>query len=227
MSEDVRSRLFEPFFTTKSKRGGTGLGLATVYTIVQHCGGHIEVHSEPGAGSAFRIYIPLARDANHAQPPPLLATVAPPPPTAAVDIESVTAGRAARAASVLIVDDDDTTRRLMLRALKRAGYRVFAAEDAFVAQRLFDEHQGSLVLMVTDVQMPGMDGPQLAELLSTRDPNLKLMFVSGESPESLTRQGVIAEGRAFLRKPFSPRAFVERVATLIGASRAPAESLLS
>jgi eukaryotic-like serine/threonine-protein kinase len=210
MSEDVRARLFEPFFTTKSERGGTGLGLANVYTIVQHCGGHIEVISEPGAGSVFRIYMPLVKDTLSNQIPP-------PPPPAATTLERVRP-QARPASSVLVVDDDETVRRLMVRALKRAGYAVFGAEDAFVAQRLFDEHRDSLALTVTDMQMPGMDGSQLAAELLARDPTMKLLFVSGEQKEELLRQGLLTRDSLFLRKPFTPRVFIESVRALIGAS---------
>jgi eukaryotic-like serine/threonine-protein kinase len=209
MSEDVRARLFEPFFTTKSERGGTGLGLANVYTIVQHCGGHIEVISEPGAGSLFRIYIPLVREN-------LSLSISPPP--AAGSAERSTRAYARPANSVLVVDDDDTVRRLMVRALKRAGYTVFGAEDAFVAQRLFDEHRGALALTVTDMQMPGMDGSQLAAELLARDPSMKLLFVSGEQKEELLRQGLLTRDSLFLRKPFTPKVFVESVRALIGSS---------
>jgi CheY-like chemotaxis protein len=239
MSEEVRARLFEPFFTTKAKRGGTGLGLANVYTIVQHCGGHIEVNSEPGAGSVFRIYMPLARDPLVATLPsrttsePLLpaplssSTLALLPPlSAAAELESPLNGASGRSATVLVVDDDDATRRLMLRALKRAGYHALAAENAFVAQRLFDEHVGSLVLTITDVQMPGMDGPQLAELLSARLPAMKLLFVSGDNP--LSGHPMLDRPDTFLHKPFSPQVFLERVSMLIGSSeRGPAAHLAS
>jgi eukaryotic-like serine/threonine-protein kinase len=210
MSEDVRARLFEPFFTTKSERGGTGLGLANVYTIVQHCGGHIEVISEPGAGSLFRIYIPLVADT--------LTSQIPPPPPAAGSLEPFVRPRPRPASSVLVVDDDETVRRLMVRALKRAGYTVFGAEDAFVAQRLFDEHRESLALTVTDMQMPGMDGSQLAAELLEREPSMKLLFVSGEQKDELMRQGLLTHDSLFLRKPFTPRVFVDSVRALIGAS---------
>ncbi|HET8938142.1 MAG TPA: ATP-binding protein [Polyangiales bacterium] len=209
MSEDVRARLFEPFFTTKSERGGTGLGLANVYTIVQHCGGHIEVISEPGAGSLFRIYIPLVTDT--------LSAALPPPPAAGSQ-ERIVRPHPSVASSVLVVDDDDTVRRLMVRALKRAGYSVFGAEDAFVAQRLFDEHRESLALTVTDMQMPGMDGSQLAAELLARDPNMRVLFVSGEQKEELLRQGLLTRDSLFLRKPFTPKVFIESVHALIGAS---------
>jgi CheY-like chemotaxis protein len=216
MSEDVRARLFEPFFTTKSERGGTGLGLANVYTIVQHCGGHIEVISEPGAGSLFRIYMPLVNDA-HTHNGAMSAQI-PPPPPAAGSQEHLVRPQLRGANSVLVVDDDDVVRRLMVRALKRAGYTVFGAEDAFVAQRLFDEHRGSLALTVTDMQMPGMDGSQLAAELLTRDPEMKLLFVSGEQKEELLRQGLLSRDSLFLRKPFTPKVFVESVRSMIGSS---------
>jgi DNA-binding response OmpR family regulator len=122
------------------------------------------------------------------------------------------------ASSVLVVDDDETVRRLMMRALKRAGYSVFGAEDAFVAQRLFDEHRDSLALTVTDMQMPGMDGAQLAAELLERDPKMKLLFVSGEQKDELLRQGLLTRDSLFLRKPFTPRVFVESVRALIGSS---------
>jgi DNA-binding NtrC family response regulator len=128
---------------------------------------------------------------------------------------------------VLVVDDDDATRRLMLRTLKRAGYHALAAENAFVAQRLFAEHLGSLVLTVTDVQMPGMDGPQLAELLSARLPAMKLLFVSGDNQWSLSGHPMLERPDTFLHKPFSPQVFLERVSTLIGSSERAAVAHLA
>lgn len=214
MSEDVRARLFEPFFTTKSERGGTGLGLANVYSIVQHCGGQIEVVSEPGAGSTFRIYVPLVPEALPAQVPPPLETSEPLMRRVSSSTERC----------VLVVDDDEGTRRLMVRTLKRAGYRVFGAEDAFVAQRLFDEHRAALVLTVTDMQMPGMDGAELAAELRMREPAMKVLFVSGDHREELVRQGLIAAESAFVHKPFTPAAFVESVRVLIGDSVSEGEA---
>jgi signal transduction histidine kinase/CheY-like chemotaxis protein len=203
MSDEVRLRLFEPFFTTKS--GGTGLGLANVYAIVQQCMGQIEVTSELGLGSSFRICLPLAA------------------------AESLSAGEAGRRTddlgvddlddreTVLVVDDDDTVRRGITNTLKRAGYQVLTAHDAEEALRLVGEFDGLVDLTITDIHMPGMNGAQLAAVLHQRDPDIRFMHISGDARETLEKSGLLRQDSSFLRKPFEPDELLCQVEVLLKA----------
>jgi two-component system cell cycle sensor histidine kinase/response regulator CckA len=200
MSEQVRSRLFEPFFTTKSGQRGTGLGLANVYAIVQQCGGLIDVASELGQGSTFRIYLPRCESSSE-----------PTPATTRVMASHET---------VLVVDDDDMLRREVVKVLERAGYRVLSACDAEDALRVVDAHHGLLDLAVTDLRMPGRDGSELAISLLARDPTLKLLFVSGDGPDELQRKGLLTPHSAFLAKPFAPDALLRQIQSVLRATAA-------
>ena len=206
MNDEVRLRLFEPFFTTKS--GGTGLGLANVYAIVQRCMGHIDVTSELEAGSTFRICLPLVGEAMQ---PPLGVTPAH-ESAAAEDLGGET---------ILVVDDDDTLRRGLARSLKRAGYHVLAACDAEDALRAVEAYDGLIDLAISDIHMPGMNGSQLMAALLERDPDIKPLFISNDAAPDLVRTGLIPRDAMFLRKPFEEAAFLALVSALL--SRRPAQ----
>jgi signal transduction histidine kinase len=210
MTEEVRTRLFEPFFTTKS--GGTGLGLANVYAIVQQCSGEIEVASEPGAGSTFRIYLPRV-DAAYDTCLEGLSD----PKLPVVDEDDL------GAANVLVVDDDDMLRSMMVRTLEGAGYQVLHAADGLEALALVDGLDGLLDIAVTDLQMPEMDGVQLADALLARDPDVKLLFVSGDSPDEAFSQELRDRNGTFLAKPFNEIALIDTVSVMLrippGAAR--------
>jgi signal transduction histidine kinase/ActR/RegA family two-component response regulator len=227
MTEDVRAHVFEPFFTTKSSQRGTGLGLANVYAIVQQCGGQIEVTSELGAGTTFRIY--LERTEDHADSwRPSEPPAAPWHSGEAVaadwsDDDEVVNSKASAAArtpddeTVLVVDDDDAMRSMMARTLQRVGYRVLVACNGEEALRVLDGFEGLLDLVVTDVQMEPMDGCQLACALFARDEHLKVLFVSGAGPAEPRRQGLLGPAAGFLSKPFAPDTLIARVEALLGA----------
>jgi two-component system, cell cycle sensor histidine kinase and response regulator CckA len=199
MTPAVRARVFEPFFTTKGVGQGTGLGLAVVHGIMKQSGGNIEVYSEPGVGSTFKLYLPAVTDAAV--------------PTAASVESHPSSGRE----TVLLVEDDDGVRGLALLSLQSHGYRVFPASSGEEAIRLAEEQGDSLALLVTDVVMPGLGGGQLAERLRARHPGLKVLFLSGYTDDAIVRHGILQDNVAFLQKPFSPHALARKVRDVLDA----------
>jgi PAS domain S-box-containing protein len=193
MNEAVRARVFEPFFTTKAEVG-TGLGLATVFGIVQQSGGHIEVYSEPGRGSTFKVYLPR-----------LPATAAAAAPTGAA--APVPAGTE----TVLVAEDEERVRALARVALQSYGFTVLEARDSREAVALAQHHNGPIHLLMTDVVMPKVSGRQLAEQLAALRPGLKVLFMSGYTDDAVFRHGVLEAGTAFLQKPFTPTALARKV----------------
>ncbi len=192
--------VFEPFFTTKPVGQGTGLGLAVVHGIIIQSGGHIEFDSRPGE-TTFRIYLPAA-----------------PESAKAVDVasrpgEALQAGRE----TILVVEDEEAVRRLSAKVLERAGYRVLSAADGAEAIRCIDAFDGRIDLLVTDVVMPGMSGAQLAETFRRRDAQIRVLFVSGYTPDAVLRHGVREGELAFLQKPFSPAGLASRVREVLDA----------
>jgi CheY-like chemotaxis protein len=195
MTDEVRAHLFEPFFSTKGPGEGLGLGLASVYGTVKHAGGCIDVHSAPGAGSVFEIYLPLAEVQGLPSQPPALAGTE----------------------TVLVAEDDAVIRGLVSRALRASGYTVLEAGDGDEALRLASAHTGRIDLLVTDVVMPRLDGRDLANLLLGRRPGLRVLFLSGY-PDAITptatvqgRCGALAPQCEFLQKPFTPEALARKV----------------
>jgi len=186
MSNEVQARIFEPFFTTKDIGKGTGLGLSTVYGIVQQCRGHIWVYSELDRGTTFKIYLPgVDQPLSHSRPPSA------PAPTAGDE-------------TLLVVEDNAAVRSVLCRVLRDAGYRVLDACDAVQASAICETHTKPIHLLLTDVVMPGVSGPELAAELMQKRPDMKVLFMSGYSGTAITRHGVLREGLVFLQKPFSP-----------------------
>ncbi len=203
MPASVRERIFEPFFTTKEKGKGTGLGLSTVYQIVKQAGGHVWVYSEPGAGTTFKIYLPRDTDIRPAAPDEGDdagdATAPLPLPDFADRL-------------VLLVDDDASVRTFARRAMEAAGVHVVEAENGEDALRIVESHAGVFDLVVTDILMPLMGGPELARRLAVLRPTTPVLFTSGQTSEEVAERGVLPPGARLIEKPFTPRTLVERVA---------------
>jgi PAS domain S-box-containing protein len=200
MTEQVRARIFEPFFTTKES--GSGLGLPTVAETVRRCDGGIEVESAPGKGAAFHVYWPLAAEMAAAP-------------------KSAGSGPATfkKRGRVLVVDDDEAIRRFSVRCLEREGYEVLSASDAVEALRIDGANEGLFDLLVIDVVMPRMRGPELAERLRLRQPGAKVLFTSGRRREDCG----LAEGgdSGFLAKPFTARDLTDSVSAARRAAGDP------
>ena len=202
MSPEVKARIFEPFFTTKGVGKGTGLGLAVVHGVVSQSGGHIEVDSEPGGGTSFKIYLPRAEPSGE--------------PTKAV-AEVPVSPRGSE--TVLVVEDEEAVREVNRRILVRGGYAVLEASDGNEALRVAAQHRGPIHLLLTDVVMPGMGGRQLAEELSALHPAMKVLYVSGYPDDAIVGHG-IREGEVhFLQKPFSPSALARKVREVLDGPR--------
>jgi two-component system, cell cycle sensor histidine kinase and response regulator CckA len=193
MDAATKSRIFEPFFTTKEKGKGTGLGLSMVFGIVKQSGGTVWVYSELGRGTTFKVYLPRIDAAADSLRPELLP-------------ESV-GGRE----TILLVDDDDQVRAVTRAILQRSGYQVIDARDAGDALEHASRHAGNIDLLLTDVVMPKMSGPELAKRVAEVRPGTKLLCMSGYTDDSVVRHGVLEGHVAYLQKPITPEALVIRV----------------
>jgi two-component system, cell cycle sensor histidine kinase and response regulator CckA len=201
MTAEVQGRLFEPFFTTKERGRGSGLGLATTYGAIKQLGGTIDVYSEVGRGSTFKIYLPRVSDPTTALP------VRPPPKGPPPGGHEV----------VLVVEDEEAVRVAAVRILMRLGYHVLEAANGPEALALAEAHRGHIHLLVTDVVMPGMNGRELADRLTERLPKLRVLYTSGYAQNVIVHHGVVDENLHFLPKPYSPQALAEKVREALDA----------
>jgi len=195
MDETTRSRIFEPFFTTKGTGKGTGLGLATVYGIVKQSAGHILVYSEPGHGTTFKIYLPSAEHKIG------LGSDA--------EVETVSPKR--RAATILLVEDDDIMRSLTRQLLQEHGYTVVEADDGKSALEWAESHPIPVDLLLTDVVMRRMSGPELVERLHASRPDLKVVYMSGYTGELIAEREMVKRGITLLEKPFTRTALLNTI----------------
>jgi signal transduction histidine kinase len=194
MDQKVLNNLFEPFFTTKEVGKGTGLGLATVYGIIKQNNGFINVYSEPGHGTTFKLYLPRTdlpvseeRHSEHGEK----------------DLGGTE--------TILLVEDEESVLALGKAILERYGYAVLTARSPAEAMSLAERHPGPIHLLVTDVVMPGMNGRELKERLYASRPGLKCVFVSGYTANMVAHRGILDEGVHFLQKPFPVKALAEKV----------------
>ncbi|MBI3288218.1 MAG: response regulator, partial [Elusimicrobia bacterium] len=198
MSAGLISRIFEPFSTTKEHGKGTGLGLSMVYGIVKDCGGMIRVHSEPGRGSAFKVYLPrvegeVEREARA------------PAPTA----------RARGTETILLVEDDDMVRKFVLRVLGLGGYSVLEASSPNEALRICREYEGPIHLLIADIVMPVMRGDDLARKLGAMRPEMRAMFTSGYTESSAVHREALGSEDAYIQKPIEPGELASKVRALL------------
>ena len=200
MDEETRSHIFEPFFTTKEEGKGTGLGLSTVYGIVRQSGGNIWVYSELEKGSTFKIYLPRIEEAITSFQPEAADTSLP-----------------QGSEIVLVVEDAQEVRTLICETLENDGYRTLEAHDGGDALLVSKQHEGPIHLMVTDVVMPGMGGRELSERLTSLRPEMKVLYMSGYTDNTVVQHGVLDPGLAFLQKPFARGVLAHKVREVLDA----------
>jgi two-component system cell cycle sensor histidine kinase/response regulator CckA len=193
MDEATQAHVFEPFFTTKERGKGTGLGLSTVFGIVQQSGGRIGFESEPGKGTCFQVYLPVV-DAEGVRP-----SRAPAAPTTPRGSETI-----------LLVEDDEQLRAVARAVLERGGYRVLVAPDGREALALSEKYPGPIDLLLTDVVMPHLRGPELAGRIAATRPATKILCMSGYTDDAF-RRGELGPGIAFLPKPITPTTLTKKV----------------
>jgi CheY-like chemotaxis protein len=200
MSSDVISRAFEPFFTTKEVGAGTGLGLSQVYGFVKQSQGHVKIYSELGVGTTVKLYIPRLVE----------KLVTSPKPVEVVNVAPVRGD----GQSVLVVEDENDVRRLTVEILTELGFSVLSASTGAHALAVLDQNP-DIVLIVTDVVMPRMNGRKLAEEALRRRPHLKILFTTGYTRNAIVHNGTLDEGVELLAKPFTLEAIAAKIAKIL------------
>ena len=200
MTPDVHARLFEPFFTTKGRGKGTGLGLATTYGIVKQSDGYIWVGSELGHGSTFEILLPAVAGVPEGPEEPE---------------EPAPVPRPMGGETILLVEDEEGVRKLVRSTLEASGYTILDAASGEEALDVFRAYQGPVHLLLTDVVMPGINGPELAKRIVGERPETRVLFISGYTDDALARNGALEPGTNLLEKPFSPADVANRVRAIL------------
>jgi signal transduction histidine kinase len=201
MDAETLSHIFEPFYTTKEVGKGSGLGLATVYGIVEQSGGHVAVYSEPGRGSTFKVYLPRVEE----------------PADSAARSQSVLPSIRG-CETILVAEDDRQVRDLTVAILKACGYLVLELENVLEAEHVCERHQGGIDLLLTDVVMRSMSGPDLARQVKRLRPGTKVLFMSGYTDNAVVHQGVLEPDFAFLPKPFTPSTLAGKVRQVLDSN---------
>lgn len=199
MDKETLSHVFEPFFTTKGPEKGTGLGLATVYGIVKQSGGYVWAYSEPGQGATFSVYLPTATEE------------AGPSKQEAKPREIMRGSE-----TILLVEDAAPLRDMTRELLEGSGYTVLEAADGKLAIEIADRYDGNIALLLTDVVLPKIGGPSLAERLLQRRSGMKVLYMSGYANAAIVDSGVLKPGTAFLQKPFAAKELAKKVRELLG-----------
>jgi len=197
--EEILPHIFEPFFTTKEEGKGTGLGLSTVYGIVKQSGGHISVYSQQGQGTTFKIYFPRLDGGGRP-----------------VEITKQSTGKTdGEGEVILLVDDNESIRSALEHFLRLKGYTVLTASSGMEAIKIAKEEKGPIHLLVSDVVMPGMNGPELSRQLSMIRPDVKILFMSGYTEDAVARNGILDRKTAFLSKPATMQALLSKLRELL------------
>jgi CheY-like chemotaxis protein len=200
MDAETSSRIFEPFFTTKGSEG-TGLGLATVHGIVKQSGGHLWLYSEPGLGTTFKVYLPVATGSALPAPPVIAAH------------ESFDGGE-----TILVVEDNEMLRPIVAEMIEPHGYTVLRAADGLEALTVAAQHAGKVDLVLTDVVMPRLNGRELSERLLEQNPETKVIFTSGYPADAIVRAGIAEARVAFIQKPYTAVDLLSKIRGMLRAS---------
>jgi two-component system, cell cycle sensor histidine kinase and response regulator CckA len=201
INPETQSRIFEPFFTTKEMGRGTGLGLSMVYGIIKQNGGHIWVYSEPGHGTTFKIYLPRTAETREA-----------------VETSQNFATPISGSETILLVEDEDCVREITQKILRRQGYEVLSASSGPDAVVIGKQHQGAIDLILSDVLMRGMSGPETVGRLMLGHPKAKVIYMSGHTENAIVHHGVLDQGVAFIQKPFRRETLLRKVRELFDMS---------
>jgi two-component system cell cycle sensor histidine kinase/response regulator CckA len=203
MDAETQRHIFEPFFTTKEPGKGTGLGLFTVYGIVTQHGGNMQVESAPGVGTTFTIHLPRVEM-----------------PIKAAEVESAPRLAPYGGETILLVEDEAVVRDLVRQVLQETGYAVLEAANGEQALQLSHTHRGPIQLLLTDVVLPGLGGPEVAEQLASTRPEIRVIYMSGYAQETSMRYGIPERQRLFLQKPFTPTTLLTHVRAALDTSKA-------
>jgi two-component system cell cycle sensor histidine kinase/response regulator CckA len=203
MAPEVKKQIFEPFFTTKEKGKGTGLGLATVYGIVKQSGGNIWVYSEPGQGATFKIYLPRVEE------------------VLTEEKEKEAPGLFRGVEVILVVEDEEEVRKVVLEVLKNQGYNVWEAGNGEEAMLICQQYKDTIHLLVSDVVLPGVNGPALARQLVALHPEMKLLYMSGYTENAIVHHGVLDKGVNYIQKPFTMEGLVKKVREVLDKDTKP------
>jgi CheY-like chemotaxis protein len=198
MDKATQSKIFEPFFTTKEKERGTGLGLATVYGIVKQNNGFIWVYSEPGEGTTFKIYLPVSEEIGKTFK------------KTEYKLDMLKGNE-----TILLVEDEESIRGMVQKGLEAFGYSVFIAQDGNEAINLFKLYQDQIQMVITDVVMPIMSGHDLIEVLQSLKADIKTIYISGYTDDTISYHGVLEDGINFIEKPFSPQKIALKVRQIL------------